>query len=79
MDLVGWKSVANTSAEGPLSVFAMSVDAVEVLTGMDSFPILPDSLEETVEAVADLSHWGVGEGVVPTTIESTPWGLIKRQ
>jgi endonuclease G len=71
--------LANTSAEGPLSVFAMSVDAVEVLTGMDFFPILPDSLEETVEAVADLSHWGVGEGVVPTTIESTPWGLIKRQ
>ena len=36
---------------------AMSVDAVETLTGMDFFPALDDDLENRLEATFKLKEW----------------------
>ncbi len=37
--------------------FAVSVDSVEHLTGIDFFPALPDSLEDYLESHIDISKW----------------------
>ena len=47
----------NKPASGPLSQFAVSVDAVERVTGIDFFPALPDSLEDRLEAQGDIGKW----------------------
>lgn len=41
----------------PLYKFVVSVDSVEVLTGIDFFPALEDSLEDRLEASADYKGW----------------------
>ncbi|MBK8965329.1 MAG: DNA/RNA non-specific endonuclease [Lewinellaceae bacterium] len=41
----------------PLENFAVAVDAVEQLTGLDFFNRLPDSLEATLEAGLDKAGW----------------------
>lgn len=38
---------------------ALSVDDLELLTGLDFYPALPDNLEEYVEAAYDPSVWGL--------------------
>ena len=38
---------------------ALSVDDLELLTGLDFYPALPDDLEEYVEAAYDPSVWGL--------------------
>ena len=53
----------NQAASGPLSQFAVSVDSVERLTGIDFFPALPDSLEDRLEAEGDISEWVLTAGV----------------
>jgi endonuclease G len=53
----------NQKASGPLSQFAVSVDAVERLTGIDFFPGLPDSLEDRLEAEGDIGRWALTAGV----------------
>jgi endonuclease G len=37
--------------------FVNSVDQVERITGIDFFPTLPDSIENVIEAKADLRDW----------------------
>ncbi len=47
----------NERATAPLATYAVSVDSIEVLTGMDFFSPLPDELENRIEAQADCSQW----------------------
>jgi endonuclease G len=67
----------NESSDGPLTSFAVSIDAVEDLTGLNFFPILADSLEETIEASSTFGHWGLGDGLTPTAIQRASWATIK--
>ena len=47
----------NNSVKQPMEQTAMSVDAVEALTGMDFFPALDDDLETRLEAAFKLKEW----------------------
>ena len=47
----------NNSVKQPMEQTAMSVDAVEALTGMDFFPALDDDLENRLEATFKLKEW----------------------
>ena len=47
----------NISVKQPMEQTAMSVDAVETLTGMDFFPALDDDLENRLEAAFKLKEW----------------------
>lgn len=49
----------NERSIAPLSTYAISVDSIEVLTGMDFFSPLPDELENEIEAQADCAQWGL--------------------
>lgn len=49
--------LANESSKKSLATFAVTIDSVEVLTGIDFFPALLDSLEEMVEGVAEVHAW----------------------
>ncbi|MCX6271501.1 MAG: DNA/RNA non-specific endonuclease [Bacteroidetes bacterium] len=40
-----------------LSHYAISIDSVESVTGIDFFPALPDELETTLESKADITKW----------------------
>jgi DNA/RNA endonuclease G (NUC1) len=41
----------------PLSSFALSIDAVEKITGRDLFPNLNDNRENTLEKNLQLQRW----------------------
>jgi len=45
------------NSQMPLSSFAVSIDSVEKISGIDFFPLLPDSLEQRVEHRADTLKW----------------------
>lgn len=47
----------NVGGRRPMSTYAMTVDEVEAVTGIDFFPSLPDNIEEKVESEADFSKW----------------------
>ena len=47
----------NEGSKNSLQSFAVSVDSVEVLTGIDFFPILDDSLETKLESLVLLNVW----------------------
>ena len=47
----------NVSGRRPMSTYAISVDEVETMTGIDFFPSLPDKIEERVEAEVDFTKW----------------------
>lgn len=49
----------NERSVAPLSTYAVSVDSIETLTGMDFFAPLPDELENSIEAQADGRRWGI--------------------
>ncbi len=40
-----------------LGTFAVSIDEVELITGLDFFHLLPDDIEELLESSFDLSQW----------------------
>jgi endonuclease G, mitochondrial len=40
-----------------LSVFAVTIDQVETVTGIDFYPALPDAEEDTLESTLDLRLW----------------------
>lgn len=48
----------NERAVAPLATYAVSVDSIEKLTGMDLFAPLPDELENRIEAQKDCRQWG---------------------
>jgi endonuclease G len=47
----------NKSSKDELHCFAVSIDSVESLTGIDFFPALPDGEEEMLEAMSDMEIW----------------------
>jgi len=47
--------------KGSLSAFAMTVDDVEKLTGIDFFPLLDDAEERALESSVDASLWDLGD------------------
>lgn len=49
----------NRKTENPIEGFAVPIDRVEVMTGIDFFPELPDDEEENIESHADLSLWDI--------------------
>jgi endonuclease G len=58
-----WAAIAfmfeNRSGQKLLSSCAMSINEIEDITGIDFFPALPDSIENTVENQVDFSKWNV--------------------
>lgn len=51
--------MAHENSKQPLSTFAVTVDEVERVTGLDFFPLLPDEEEELIESTLDLSQWSL--------------------
>ncbi len=51
----------NEGSQQPLTKFATSIDKVEMVTGLDFFPQLPDDLEATLESTFDVSLWDFTE------------------
>jgi endonuclease G, mitochondrial len=49
--------IPNENSTKPLQQFAVTVDSLESLTGIDFFPDLPDSLENRLESKIDLGDW----------------------
>ncbi|MDL2213150.1 DNA/RNA non-specific endonuclease, partial [Bacteroides sp. OttesenSCG-928-N06] len=47
----------NEKSTGPLKEHAVTVDSVEIITGLDFFHQLPDSIEAIVEAYMDIGYW----------------------
>ena len=47
----------NESSKNQLQSFVVSVDSVEVLTGIDFFPLLEDSLETKFESLVEVNSW----------------------
>ena len=50
---------ANESGRKPLSTYAMSVEDMQVITNIDFFPALPDSIEEKIESEVDFIKWNI--------------------
>lgn len=49
----------NTNTRQHLGKYAMSVDEVEAMTGIDFFPALPNDVEAVVEKQINLRSWGL--------------------
>ena len=47
----------NEKSEFPLGNFTASIDSVEKITGIDFFPLLPNSLENVLESKSDFADW----------------------
>lgn len=47
----------NALCEYPTEYYAVSIDSIESLTGIDFFPTLEDALEKKLEALSDVSPW----------------------
>jgi len=47
----------NRSSEEPLQNYAVTIDKVESVTGIDFFYALPDEIEEEIESKVNLSKW----------------------
>ncbi len=60
----------NQKSQRPLWEFAVSVDSVELLTGIDFFPQVPDDVEENVERIACVPCWEWG-GEKPDRIRAS--------
>jgi DNA/RNA endonuclease G (NUC1) len=58
-----WKGIGfilrNEASTLPLSAFAVRIDSVQKVTGLDFFHYLPDSLEKTLETTLELQKWGL--------------------
>lgn len=56
-----WSAVGfmmpNQAGHKPLNKYAMSVDDIEIITDIDFFVALPDSIEEIVESTYNLKDW----------------------
>jgi len=61
LDVTGERAIAfvirSNVATGAPKSFAMSVDALEKVTGIDFFPALADDLEQKVEESTDFTKW----------------------
>ncbi|GHU67057.1 endonuclease [Bacteroidia bacterium] len=50
---------ANESGRKPLSTYAMSVEDMQMITDIDFFPALPDSMERAVESQVNFTQWNI--------------------
>ena len=50
----------NESSKKPLGRFAVTIDYVEEITGIDFFEALEDGLEAQIEGSYSIQHWGMG-------------------
>jgi len=61
LDISGERAIGflfrNNVSSGALKSFALSVDEVEKITGIDFYPSLPDELENKVESSSDFVKW----------------------
>lgn len=57
----------NEGSSADLTSFAVSIDYLEELTGLDFFPALPDDEEEVLEASFDVTLWDFSEFNAKTT------------
>lgn len=65
----------NRRIEDPMQNYAMSIDAIEKLTGIDFFAGMPDDLENEVEAHNNFSAWFPSQNsgdVEPVSMNSLP-------
>jgi len=53
--------IPNEKSNNPLDYYAMSVDEVEELTGIDFFPNLPDDIERKLERKYQIGRWPFDE------------------
>lgn len=51
--------IPNQPVDGSLSSYAVSVDKVEEVTGIDFYPNLPDAVERKVERQCNTAAWGL--------------------
>lgn len=58
----------NGGSKEPLSSFAVTVDSVEKVSGIDFFPSLPDSVEDAVEGQVDLAFWHLAGAAEKTAL-----------
>ena len=65
--------MANAPSSMPLQSFAVTIDQVEKLTGIDFFPVLPDEEEEFLESHVntDAWDWQVHSSAGESSIESS--------
>lgn len=58
-----WNAIAflfpNKSGRKPLSTYAMSVEDMQIITDINFFPALPDSIEKNVESKVDFTKWNI--------------------
>jgi endonuclease G len=58
-----WSAIAfmfaNENERKPLSTYAMSVEEMQIITNIDFFPALPDSIEEKIESQVDFTKWNI--------------------
>jgi len=47
----------NQSSTKSLSIYTVTIDSVEALTGIDFFPQLPDDQEKLIESSTDYASW----------------------
>ena len=61
LDMNGERAIGfvfrNNASSGTQKSFAISVDELEKITGIDFFPSLPDDLEQKVEGSKDFTKW----------------------
>jgi endonuclease G len=61
LDMNGERAIGfvfrNNASSGTQKSFAISVDELEKITGIDFFPLLPDDLEQKVESSKDFTKW----------------------
>lgn len=53
--------IPNEKSDKPLDYYAMSIDEVEELTGLDFFPNLPDDIEQKIERKYHVGRWPFDE------------------
>ena len=49
--------VPNESSKISLNKYAVTIDSIENLVGIDFFPILEDNIEENIESKIELNKW----------------------
>ena len=69
----------NANCSDPILMYAVSIDSVEVLTGLDFFTSLSEAVQEKLESITDVDPWRTkameGE-VLPIDPKSLPKGKI---
>ncbi|MFT7100412.1 MAG: endonuclease G [Bacteroidia bacterium] len=49
--------ISNTSSSEQLQLYAVTIDSVEKLTGIDFFPLLADAQENSIESTLNIKSW----------------------